>query len=162
LTKPQAVPSVSGGYIWADETNKCFYQFGGEYATGASPTDFSLWTYDTILDEWNTTKYTSADRTLDRVSFGAGTQVESSGLGFYYGGWLNERTTPGWTGPPLATSSIVRFDFSTGVLKNTSHPDGIGRAEGQMAYVPVSDSGVLIYFGGVEDPYHNGSHIAVS
>ncbi|KAL6707982.1 hypothetical protein ACN47E_003656 [Coniothyrium glycines] len=159
VTKPANVPSVSGGYTWADETNKCFYQFGGEYAPGSSPTGFSMWTYDTILDEWNKTEYKNADRNLQRVSFGAGTQVESSGLGFYYGGYMNDRNTPGWTGPALATSNIVRFEFSTGVLKNATGPDNMGRAEGQLIYVPVSDSGILVYFGGVEDPYHNGTNL---
>jgi hypothetical protein len=28
-------------------------------------------------------------------------------------------------------------------------------------FLPVSDSGVLIYFGGIEDSYHNGSFDAV-
>ena len=155
------MPSVSGGYLWADEVNKCFYQIGGEYAPGASPTDFSMWTYDVILDQWNTTKYTSTDRSLQRVSFGAGTQVESRGLGFYYGGWLNDRTTPGWTGAPNATSDFVQFDFTKGNLRTSQGPDTIGRAEGQLIYLPVSDGGVLVYFGGVEDPYHNGTFVAV-
>ncbi|KAH3917053.1 hypothetical protein HBH56_051690 [Parastagonospora nodorum] len=162
LSKPANVPSLSGGILWADEVNKCFYQFGGAFQEGGSPKDFGMWTYDVILDQWNTTTYVSSDKNLQRPAFGAGTQVDGRGLGFYYGGWLSSRTTPGWSGPPIAVSSIVQFNFTTGNLRNNTHPDGIGRAEGQMVYLPVSDNGLLIYFGGIEDPYHNGSHNAAS
>lgn len=160
LSKPGNIPNVQGGYIWADQTNKCFYQVGGEYPPGVSPTDFSLWTYDIILDQWNSTNYKTSSKTLQRVSYGAGTQVESRGVGFYFGGWQNERTTPGWKGAAIATSGIIRYDFTTGVLTNDTGPDdNIGRAEGQMVYLPRSDGGVLVYFGGIEDPYRNGSYL---
>jgi hypothetical protein len=162
LSKPASVPSLSGGYLWADEVNKCFYQFGGAFQDGDSPTDFSMWTYDVILNIWNSTKYVSSDKNWERPAYGAGAQVDSRGLGFYYGGWLNNRTTPGWKGPPVALSSIVQYNFTTGNLRNNTHPDGIGRAEGQMVFLPVSDGGLLIYFGGVEDPYHNGTYNAAS
>ncbi|CBX91793.1 hypothetical protein IAQ61_000011 [Plenodomus lingam] len=155
LTKPKNVPSVSGGYIWADNTNKCFYQFGGEYAD-EPPTDFSMWTYDVLLDQWNSTA-TNGEKSPQRVSFGAGTQVEDRGFGFYFGGWLNNNTTPDWEGPSLATSGLMRFDFSTGELKNISGPDDSGRAEGHLTYLPVSDAGILMYFGGIEDHHRNGS-----
>ncbi|KAL1797411.1 hypothetical protein ACET3X_004017 [Alternaria dauci] len=155
-SKPGHIPSLSGGYIWADNTNKCFYQFGGEYAAGVSPMDFGIWTYDVLLNQWNNTE-TTGDRKLQRVSFGAGAQVESRGLGFYFGGWLSNRTAPGWNGPPMATNGLIRFDMSTGDLQNMTGPDAIGRAEGQLLFLPVSDSGVLIYFGGIEDSYRNGS-----
>jgi hypothetical protein len=162
LSKPTNITSLSGGYLWADELNKCFYQFGGEFPEGDSPKDFSISTYDVILNQWNSTSYKSSDPTLKRPSYGAGTQVESRGFGFYYGGWVSNRTTPGWKGAPTALSSIMQFDFTTGLLRNSTHPDGIGRAEGQMLYLPVSDNGMLVYLGGIEDPYHNGSYNAVS
>jgi hypothetical protein len=162
LSKPASVPSLSGGILWADEVNKCFYQFGGAYQDGDSPKDFGMWTYDVVLNQWNTTSYVSSDKNLLRPAFGAGTQVDSRGLGFYYGGWLSNRTTPGWRGPPMALSSIVQFNFTTGNIRNNTHPDGIGRAEGQMVYLPVSDNGLLLYFGGIEDLYHNGSYNAAN
>lgn len=162
LSKPANIPSLSGAYLWADEVNKCFYQFGGEFAEGDTPKDFSIWTYDVLLNQWNSTNYVTSEKIWQRSSYGAGAQAESRGLGFYYGGWVSNRTTPGWKGPPMALSSIVQFNFTTGNLKNSTHPDGIGRAEGQMVFLPVSDGGVLIYFGGIEDRYHNGSYNAVS
>ena len=160
LTKNSTVPSVSGGILWADEINKCFYQFGGEFQN--NPEDFSFWIYDTALNQWNTTVPQSNVNSLQRVSFGAGTEIAELGQGFYYGGWMNNHTSPGWQGNPIATANFVQFDFNTGTLSNDTGPDNTGRAEGSMVYIPASNAGLLIYFGGVEDPYQNGSFVGVS
>jgi hypothetical protein len=56
----------------------------------------------------------------------------------------------------------VQFNYTTGNLKNSTHPDNIGRAEGQMVFLPASDNGLLVYFGGIEDPTRNGTVVAVS
>lgn len=161
LTKNATVPSVSGGFLWSDEVNKCFYLFGGEFQN--NPSDFSFWAYDTILNQWNESEYTSNANSLQRVAYGAGTQAEELGYGFYYGGWMNNLTSPNWKGPPVATSNLIWFDFSKGTLNNNTGPqDGVGRAEGQLLYLPASDGGLLVYFGGVEDPYHNGTSVPVS
>ncbi|KAJ4361305.1 hypothetical protein N0V95_002007 [Ascochyta clinopodiicola] len=158
LSKPTDIPSVSGGIIWPDEANKCFYQFGGEFTAGR-PSEFSMHTYDVLLDQWNLTGNRAAGvSTTQRAAYGAGTHIEGLGLGFYLGGWMSNQTSPDWTGPPVATADLVRFEYSTGFLYNTSGPgDNVGRAEGQMVYLPVSDSGVLAYFGGIEDQYQNGT-----
>ncbi|KAF2652473.1 hypothetical protein K491DRAFT_47074 [Lophiostoma macrostomum CBS 122681] len=160
LTKNSTVPSVSGGTLWADEVNECFYQFGGEFQN--NPEEFSFWVYDTALNQWNDTHYTSNVQSLQRVSYGAGTQIPELGLGFYYGGWMNNNTTPGWHGNPIATSNLVQFDFNTGALNNNTGPDSMGRAEGSMVYIPASDGGLLVYFGGVEDPHMNGSFVGAN
>jgi hypothetical protein len=156
-----SLKTITDMAVWRVQVNMCFYQFGGEYLPGQSPAEFSLWTYDVILNQWNSTSYTSNAPNLQRVSFGAGTSIQGLGLGFYYGGWLNERTTPGWNSHPIATSNLIQFDFNKGILRNNSGPDSIGRAEGQMVHLPISDSGALIYFGGVEDHYQNGTFVAV-
>jgi hypothetical protein len=142
--------------------NKAFYQWGGEYPDGSAPKDFGIWTYDVLLDQWNVTDYKSSEKNWQRPAYGAGTQVDSRGLGFWYGGYISNRTTPGYKGPPVALNSMVQFDFTTGNLRNSTHPDGIGRAEGQLLYLPASDGGLLVYFGGVEDTYRNGSYSPVS
>lgn len=156
LSKPSNIPSVSGGYTWSDNTNKCFYQVGGEFPNSVSLTTFSMWTYDVLLNQWNATE-TNSPYSIQRVSYGAGTQVETQGLGFLFGGWINNKTTSNWTGPPVATTGLLQFDMTSGALRNTSGPDNVGRAEGQLVYLPISDSGVLVYFGGIEDAYHNGT-----
>lgn len=156
LTKNSTVPSVSGGVLWADNVNKCFYQFGGEYQS--DPTDFSFWTYDTRLNQWNESSPKSNVASLSRVAHGAGTQVEDYGYGYYLGGYINNLTSPGWKGGQITTSNLISYDFSAGQLNNNSGPpDSYGRAEGQMVYLPASDGGLLIYFGGVEDPNRNGT-----
>jgi hypothetical protein len=156
LTKNSTVPSVSGGVLWADNVNKCFYQFGGEYQS--DPTDFSFWTYDTRLNQWNESSPKSNVASLSRVAHGAGTQVEDYGYGYYLGGYINNLTSPGWKGGQITTSNLISYDFSAGQLNNNSGPpDNYGRAEGQMVYLPASDGGLLIYFGGVEDPTRNGT-----
>ncbi|KAJ4986475.1 cell wall anchored protein [Stagonosporopsis vannaccii] len=160
LSKPSNIPSVSGGILWPDEVNKCFYQFGGAFTNG-TPTDFSMWTYDTLLDQWNKTGNKAAGvSATQRVAYGAGTHIEGLGLGFYFGGYKSNWTDPNWTGPAIATADLVRFEYSTGYLSNNSGPaDNVGRAEGQLVYLPISDSGLLVYFGGIEDPQQNGTSL---
>ncbi|KAK8115068.1 hypothetical protein PG999_007137 [Apiospora kogelbergensis] len=47
--------------------------------------------------------------------------------------------------------------MDTNEWKNITGPkDGLRRAEGAMVYLPVSDGGMLVYFGGIQDP-GNGS-----
>jgi hypothetical protein len=121
-------------------------------------------TYDVLLNQWNLTENKAAGvSTTQRAAYGAGTHIEGLGIGFYYGGWMSNLTSPDWKGPAVATSDLVRFEFNTGFLSNNSGPnDNVGRAEGQMVYLPVSDSGMLVYFGGIEDQHQNGTAAPVS
>ena len=162
LSKPSDIPSVSGGILWPDEVNKCFYQFGGAFTNG-TPSAFNMWTYDVLLDRWHQTETKAGGGSIQRVAYGAGTHIDGSGLGFYFGGYMSNQTDSSWTGPSVATSDLVRFEYTTGLLSNYSGPeDNVGRAEGQMVYLPISDSGLLVYFGGIEDPQQNGTSIPVS
>lgn len=154
LTKNSSIPDVSGGILWADEVNKVFWLYGGEYSTLA-PASFQLWGYDTLLNQWNlsSTSAASSASSISRVSYGAGATI--GGTGYYYGGYLNNMTNPRWNAPPLATSNLVVFDMDTNALTNSTGPDSIGRAEGVMVSIPASARGMLIYFGGVTFPYDN-------
>jgi hypothetical protein len=158
LTKNSSVPNVIGGVLWADEVNKCFYLYGGEFQ--AAPPEFSFWAYDTILDQWNETTYEGNDDSIQRVSFGAGTQIQELGRGYYFGGYQNNHTSPNWAGSTVSTSNLIIYDFNEGSLRNNTGPDSVGRAEGTLHYLPASDGGLLVYFGGIEDPSKNGSVIA--
>ncbi|KAJ4358023.1 uncharacterized protein N0V89_002602 [Didymosphaeria variabile] len=161
LTKNATVPSVSGAVLWPDDVNKCFYQFGGEYQ--GAPPDFSFWTYDTRLDQWNESSPNSNVASLQRVAYGAGTSAEDFGYGYYFGGYMNNLTSPTWKGEQIATSNLISYDFTAGQLNNNSGPpDNVGRAEGQLVYLPASDGGLLVYFGGIEDPSRNGSSQAAN
>ncbi len=63
----------------------------------------------------------------------------------------------GWNGPSLATSGLIKYTMDTNTWTNGTGPDPIRRAEGAMVYIPASDGGALIYFGGLQDPSGNGS-----
>jgi hypothetical protein len=157
LTKNSSVPSVSGGILWTDEANKAFYLYGGEFQN--SPESFAFWLYDTVLNQWNATGGVLPG--IQRVAWGAGATINDLGYGFYYGGWLNSQTVPGWSGPPLATSNLIKYDMNDNTWTNNTGPDNMGRAEGSMSYLPASDGGMLVYFGGVTDPYKNGTVVGV-
>ncbi len=154
LSKNGSVPDVSGGFLWADDVNKIFYLFGGEYDT--QPDGFSVWGYDTILNQWNATKGSS---TLQRVAYGAGVSVSERGEGYYFGGWLSNRTVPGWSGTQVATSGLIKYDMTSDSYTNNTGPDSIGRAEGAMVFLPASDGGLLVHFGGVMTPYGNSTTV---
>lgn len=55
----------------------------------------------------------------------------------------------------MATSSLIKFDYDRGVWTNSTGPDDTPRAEGVMVYIPASDDGLLVYFGGAIAPYYN-------
>lgn len=67
LKKNETVPSVQGGVLWPDETNKVIYLYGGEYGND-KPEDFTLWYYDIIYDTWNKSDVRATD--INRASWG--------------------------------------------------------------------------------------------
>ncbi|KAF2840717.1 hypothetical protein M501DRAFT_1014715 [Patellaria atrata CBS 101060] len=152
LTKDGPVPDVSGGILWADEVNKMLYLYGGEHSD--IPEDFTFWSYDTLYDRWDQREVLNS---IQRVSYGAGVTVNERAEGYYLGGWLNNKTVPGWTGDPVATNTIIRYNLIEDTWSNFTGPDSTGRAEGVMVYLPASDGGLLIYFGGILDPFRNGT-----
>ncbi|EKG10828.1 Galactose oxidase/kelch beta-propeller [Macrophomina phaseolina MS6] len=157
LNKSRDVPDLSGGVLWTDEVNKVLYLYGGEY-TGATPEAFTPWAYDILLNQWNRTDVSAATG-IQRVSYGAGVTVNETGVGYYLGGWLNNQTVPGWGGKPMLTSNLIVYDFVNDAWTNNTGPDNTGRGEGVMVYLPASDKGLLIYFGGVIDPFANGTAV---
>lgn len=159
LSKNSTVPDVAGGILWADEVNKVFWLYGGEYST--TPSEFKLWGYDVLLNQWNVSSAPStAASAIKRVAYGAGTTLSENG--YYYGGYLNSLTNPLWNGDPIATSNMIIFDMDHDTITNNTGPDSTGRAEGVMVSVPASAAGLLIYFGGVEFPYGNSTEVARS
>jgi hypothetical protein len=158
LTKNSSIPSVSGGTLWADNVNKRFYLFGGEYYQQPPSPQFTLWSYDAIYDRWDSFGSPAQDD-IAAVSWGAGVSVSETGEGYYYGGWKSNNTVPGWKGPPLAASDLVKYDMDSNSWSTVTGPDSVGRAEGVMVFVPVGDGGMLVYFGGVQDPHSNGTWV---
>ncbi|KAJ6211791.1 hypothetical protein PSV09DRAFT_1159488 [Bipolaris maydis] len=169
LTKNEPVSSVQGGILWPDTSNKVVYLYGGEYGND-KPEDFILWYYDIIYDTWNRSdvrndRYTASF--LGYVSFlhvycrvlmteGAGVTVQDKARSYYYGGWLTNSSVPGYQ-PRTALRNMLVYDMLANSFKNQSGPDIIPRAEGVMIYLPAGDSGLLVYFGGIQFPYSNGT-----
>lgn len=156
LTKPANVPSVAGGTLWADEVNKLFYLYGGEYnSTSPPPQQYTLWLFDTIYNTWNASN-TDAPSTPN--SFGASTVDQNKGTAYYYGGWKSNATEVGFPGEPQLQSGLVTLDLSTRQWSQSLFIDDTPRGEGALFYIPASDQGMLVYFGGIQQNSSSGSN----
>ncbi|KAF1931535.1 uncharacterized protein M421DRAFT_89835 [Didymella exigua CBS 183.55] len=129
------VPSVSGGFLWADNVNKMFYLYGGEYIEVTDVKPFTkFWYFDVLDNTWKQTTQIQSD--ISWPAFGSGTIDYAKGIGYYYGDYLNNKTVPSWGKTnPLMMSSLVSFDMNTQAWYN------------QMT---VSQAGMLVYFGGLQ------------
>ncbi|QDS75309.1 hypothetical protein FKW77_001487 [Venturia effusa] len=157
LSKPASVPSVIGGILWEDKINKVMlYLYGGEYSQD-SPDDFENWAYDIVNNNWTIISPDGTQSSVRRASFGAGVAVQDIAKGYYYGGWMTNQTIPSFGPNPVALSSLISYDMVKNTWRNISGPDSVGRAEGAMSYIPASDGGMLVYFGGIQTLYNNGS-----
>ena len=137
LSKNASIPDVDGGVLWADDVNKRFYLYGGEFQ-GISPSPYNLFSYDVLYDQWESFGPPSA--AIDSVSWGAGVGVSDLGQGYMLGGWL---------------STLIKYDMTTNNWTNNTGPDSTPRAEGAMVYLPASNIGLLVHFGGVTTSYDN-------
>ncbi|PTD01214.1 hypothetical protein FCULG_00012689 [Fusarium culmorum] len=99
----------------------------------------------------------SSPQEVQAASFGAGVSIPSRGEAYYYGGWLSNSSIKGWSGPPKASSGLIKYEMDANSWSNLTGPDGTGRAEGAMVFIPVGDGGMLVYFGGTQDLYGNGT-----
>jgi hypothetical protein len=167
FTRNNTEPAVAGGALWGDSVNMALYLFGGQTTGHGHPhgghgghDGFSL--FDLNLNQWN---HSQGDRgqggggggfRQHKVSWGASTSVDELGQGYFLGGWRENRTAPSAVGQ-RASSHLLRYDMTSGSFTNLSGPDHVGRAEGVMIFLPVSDAGLLVYIGGVLDPQRNGS-----
>ncbi|KAL1869078.1 hypothetical protein VTK73DRAFT_3386 [Phialemonium thermophilum] len=158
LSKSSQIPDVSGGVLWADEVNKRFYLFGGEYYQEPPAQAFTLYSFDTLENKWEMVG-SPQGTVVSSVSYGAGVAVSERGEGYYYGGWLSNNSVLGWTGPPVATSTLIKYDMDSNSWTNNTGPDQVRRAEGVMVYIPAGDGGMLVYFGGLADLYLNGTGV---
>ncbi|KAK0719058.1 hypothetical protein B0T21DRAFT_351819 [Apiosordaria backusii] len=156
LSKNATVPSVMGGKLWEDSVNKRLYLYGGE-TYQAPPTNFLLYAYDILKDKWDSFGPPTGTAAIIPTSFGAGVSVPARGEAYYYGGFHNNASVPGWTGPPRASNRLIKYDMDTNAWSNVTGPDEVRRAEGEMFFLPLSDAGMLVYFGGSQDLFGNGT-----
>jgi hypothetical protein len=148
-----------GGILWGDNVNKRFYLFGGEYYE--TPTEsFNLLSYDVINNYW--VSFGPPTTATIAPAWGAGVAISERGEGYYYGGWNSNTTTPGYSGDPATVSNMIIYEMDSNSWTTNAGPDSIGRAEGVMVYLPASDSGLLIYFGGISQSNGTNSTTAGS
>ena len=157
LSKNASIPDVSGGVLWADDVNKRFYLYGGDYY-GISPNAPNLLSYDIIYNQWE--YFGPPGQSIQSVSWAGGVGISELGQGYTLGGWLSNASVPGWSSGPLATSTLIMYDMDSGVWTNNTGPDTTPRAEGVMVYLPASNNGLLVYFGGLTVPYNNGTVVS--
>jgi hypothetical protein len=125
------------------------YLYGGEYYQ-SPPDSFTAWAYDILNKNWISRDPDPTQEGIKRASYGAGVAVQDIGIGFYYGGWMSNQTVPGFGPNPVALSNLLSYDMPNNKWRNrTGPPNSNGRAEGVMTYLPVSDGGMLVYFGGI-------------
>lgn len=146
LSKNGTIPDMVGGILWGDNVNKRFYLFGGEYYETPAET-FNLLSYDVINNYW--VSFGVPTTATIAPAWGAGVAISERGEGYYYGGWNSNTTTPGYSGDPTTVSNMIIYEMDSNSWTTNAGPDSIGRAEGVMVYLPASDSGLLIYFGGI-------------
>lgn len=146
--------------------NKLFYLFGGEYINNKELNDKNagggrrLWYYDTIYNSWNKSDYDGTQRDIQWPAFGAGA-VSDAGQAYYYGGYLTNASDTETQGPPIMQSSLVSYDMDSRKWINDTSGE-IPRAGGSLHYLPASDAGLLVYFGGVETNTSTGEVTYVS
>jgi hypothetical protein len=157
LSKNASIPAVSGGSFWADEVNKRIYLYGGDYHE-ITPDTPEVLSYDIINDQWDSSGRPAGS--IGSVSWGGSVGISELGRGYVLGGWLSNNSSPVWTAGPLATSYLLEYDMVSGDLTNSTGPDNTPKAEGAMVYLPASNAGLLIYFGGGLAPYHNETLVA--
>ncbi|EPS39852.1 hypothetical protein H072_6347 [Dactylellina haptotyla CBS 200.50] len=148
--KPADVPSLAGGVLWADTVNKKLFLYGGQF-TNEQPVPFDLWMYDTLYDTWQVMNQSSTGDVgqISRAFNGAGTAVDRLGLGYYLGGWVGSVSEYGYEGNDVAISGLLIYDMVGNTWTNQTVPDSQRRVEGVMLYVPLSDDGLLVVFGGM-------------
>ncbi|KAK3390762.1 hypothetical protein B0H63DRAFT_557672 [Podospora didyma] len=184
LPQPSGPPAIQLGYLWNDYNN--LYLYGGAFSDNPfiEPAPVSTWKYSISSKSWTEfqTPKTLAgnnsdggDRWVQRAAEGAGLSVPELGLSWYFGGHLDEHTTPGWSNqiPRVYLKSLLEFthpgytnsgvatlagktgageggvyrNITEGVLQTDS---GFSeRADGVLVFVPGwGDLGVLIGLGG--------------
>lgn len=78
------------------------------------------------------------------------THVGKRGVAYYYGGWHTNLTQQGYTGNSEAESRLISYDYDEKTWRQNTFIDDTPRAEGGLYYIPASDAGMLVYFGGVQ------------
>jgi hypothetical protein len=109
------------------------------------------------------------------VTYGAGVSVPSENLGFYFGGTKSKSGGPiyyptnneSWNADHLSTT-LIEVDMalippgSATWTNNSFSPPIQGRVSGELAWIPVSEKGILVGVGGVTSLVYTTPNQSVS
>ncbi|ETS86561.1 hypothetical protein PFICI_00389 [Pestalotiopsis fici W106-1] len=154
LSQPSGPPAVALGYLWNDYNN--LYLYGGEFADNprVSPAAVSTWQYSVASSSWtefqnpqtSSGNYSTASGIpVQRAAEGAGISVPELGRSWYFGGHLDEATTPGW-------SDLVARVYLRSLLEFT-HPGYANNGVDSLHAAGAADGGAYrnITEGGIQD-----------
>ena len=121
---------------------------------------FTLWFYDTIYNTWNRSASDASQARIKWPAYGAGT-VTDEGVAYWYGGYLTENSDSSYRGSDFMMNNLISYDMNNRRWNNNTW-DQTRRAEGSLHYIPASEGGMLVYFGGVETNRTGGQTTFVS
>jgi hypothetical protein len=153
-----SVPAVAGGVLWPDQINNRFYSFGGDFMS-ETPSSFATWTYSEQNSTWDIVP-TLGDK-MHYLSHGMSAVAQDAGISYYLGGY-QDNTTDQSLSSKTYSSGLISFDMVQREYSTMTGPDGNGRGEGIMVFIPASTSGLLVYFGGVVQANNGDSLAAVN
>lgn len=198
LPQPSGPPAVAMGSLW--NSYDALWLYGGYFSDNprTSPLPMSTWKYDIRAASWEEfpDPQTSAGNFSDgsgkpvqRSAEGAGLSVPEIGRAWYFGGHLDEFTTPGWSSQIFRVylKSFLEFTFpgygntgveslgtekgapKEGVYRNITEgglQDEAGfteRADGALVYIPGwgSEGIILGLAGGTNETFVGHSAIFV-
>ncbi|KEF63240.1 uncharacterized protein A1O9_01217 [Exophiala aquamarina CBS 119918] len=122
---------------------------------------YEAFQYGTDRPSWSPGFYQGnlPDSVTRYISNGAGTSAPSENLGFYFSGMRAPEWDPIFyedSSANVTAKTLITVDMSTMRSEkwtNTTLPDNIPpRANAELAWVPVSEKGVLVAIGGVTAP----------
>ncbi|VUC25921.1 unnamed protein product [Clonostachys rosea] len=148
LDKNRTMPTIAGGILWPDSVNKRFYLYGGNWILPQRAEAFTLTGYDIINDRWD--DFGPSKTKLNVSALGAGVGVSQTGKGYYYGGWISDKSMDGGPKDAAMVSDFYEYTYDDNTFKSLKGIDDRPRAEGGMVWIPTGDwAGVLVYMGGV-------------
>ncbi len=153
--RPRPAYSRSSQALWFDSERNVIYCFGGDNPIDKenSPPPFdAIWSFTPDGNgggTWREAVGLAGEKPFpsDIYSAAFGMSAGDNNAGYYLGGFSSERTSP-WIPEAITNSGLLRLDFETLTLTNSSGLD-MPVDNGVMLNVPVFDSnGVLVAIGG--------------
>lgn len=83
------------------------------------------------------------------TTLGASAVDPYKGVGYYYGGWKGSTSELPYLENATAQQNLIIYSYDDRSWSSVPF-DNTPRAEGALFYIPASDAGMLVYFGGVE------------